>query len=205
MDVFDGEAPDIRRDERFAALADIPAEAFSITCILRVGDIAAEHGQAVWLKNVETFCGYAAEKEEVHRMVMDKVLSRYVVFCFSAGLLLAPATVVAGDDGTEDTFLERQRRAVAAVLLFTGFGLGGLIISGRISSEAPFPQPTDPPVFSLAWTPPSDSVNKMIEQYSLEQEIKNMTADLSVVAKVVTEYADSLLLFGRDTDNNNDQ
>ncbi len=63
LDVFDGEAPDIRRDERFAGLADIPAEAFSITCIRRVGDIAAEHGQAVWLKNVESFCGYAAEQE----------------------------------------------------------------------------------------------------------------------------------------------
>ncbi len=54
----------------------------------------------------------AERKEEVHRMVMDKVFSRCVVFCFIAGICLAPAAVVAGDDGAEDTFLERQRRAI---------------------------------------------------------------------------------------------
>ncbi len=65
LDVFHGQAPDISDDERFAALTDVPAEAFSITCVHGVGDIAAEHGKSLWLKNVEHFCGYAVEQDGV--------------------------------------------------------------------------------------------------------------------------------------------
>ncbi len=102
--------------------------------------------------------------------------------------------------------LSKQKKwAIATVLLFAGSGLAGLFISGRTTPDPPAPEPAASPVFPVAWTQAGGTVKDMIDRYSLEKEIQNTTSDLSVAAKVAAEYADSLLLFGRRTDNDDVQ
>ncbi len=98
------------------------------------------------------------------------------------------------------TLTKQKKWAFAAVLVFFGFSLVGLLITDKFSSKPPPPAPAEQQVLSLPFIPSGNAVKMTLDQYSLEKEIQNLSSDISEIAKFFSQQAASIHLLSRLTD-----